>query len=220
MDDFNDCNDDGWTHVGHRIGGQDAPGGTWDATFVHEGSCAYRLSTAETNTSAAIVAAWEGSSDTKFSEGYFRARVRPETDGTAITMAMRAVPFGDGYLGEILLDRGIMRIRDHEAGPSSIVQTQIDISANDDWFMQIGTVGDEFSLKAWPVGEPEPSSPQLTATYSSRTTGLFAIATGVPPGGGGTGSTVFDDIVFIPEPSTSILSAIGLLAVLAFSRRL
>ncbi len=185
------------------------------------GSCAYRLAAVEAPGSA-LTATWDESADTVFSNGYFRARVRPETQETAIIMGMRAdnQPFGDGYLAEIHLHNGTMRIRDHGVGPSSNVQTELDISANEDWFMQVGTVGDQFSVKAWPVGEPEPASPQLTASYSSRTTGLFVIGTGVPPGApAGIGSTVFDDIVFIPEPSTSILSAIGLLGVLAVGRR-
>ena len=65
--------------------------------------------------------------------------------------------------------------------------------------MQIGSIGDQFSLKAWPVGEPEPPRPQLTATYNTRNTGILALATGVPPGApAGIGSTVFDDIHFFP----------------------
>ena len=226
IDDFNDCNDDAWTHVGHRTGNtpplQDTPGGTWDANYIQLGSCAYRLTTVEANLSV-MAASWDPSADTTFSDGFFRARVRAETEESAIIMAMRGdgQPFGDGYLGEIFLHNGTMRIRDHEVGPSSIVQTDLEMNANEDWFMQIGTVGNQFSLKAWPVGDTEPSSPQLSTTYSSRTSGLFVIGTGDASGApAGTGSVVFDDLVFIvPEPSTAVLAAIGLLGILSLGRR-
>lgn len=190
VDDFNDCNDDGWTREGF-IG----PGGNWDASFMHAGSCAYHLTNLPA-TFTAIAASWDASADTRFSDGFFQATVRPESQVTAVIMGMRTVPFGDGYLGELHLDQGIMRIRNHGVEGAQF-ERKLDIDANEDWYMQIGTIEDQFSLKAWRVGEPEPNSPQLTATYSTRTEGLFTIATGVPPGAPqGLGNAVFDDIHF------------------------
>ena len=65
VDDFNDCNDDGSAQKIHRIGGQNRPGGTWDATFEHDGSCAYRLATVQ-GTATVIAAGLGGSARHRF----------------------------------------------------------------------------------------------------------------------------------------------------------
>jgi hypothetical protein len=156
--------------------------------------------------------------------------VRPETQETGIIMGMRAeygvggpgsTLTGPANQGEIFLHNDTMRIREHAVGDESIVWGQLDIHANEDWFMQVGTVGDLFSLKAWRVGDPEPASPQLTATYDFTSTGKLLLGTGVPSDGpGGIGSVVFDDLVFlVPEPSTVLLGGLGLLVLPALGRR-
>ena len=217
IDDFNDCNDGGWTRA--EFAGS---GGTWDPTFMHAGSCAYRLAAAE-GTGTLVAAFWQGAVDPVFSNGFLQATVRAETPETAIVLAMRGqTPGGIGpaYLGHLRLREQEIRISAPGTGLGILARMDLEIGANEDWFMQFGAVGDQLSLKAWRVGDPEPSSPQLTATNQSFITGDFAIVAGVSEGAPAIGSGVFDDIIFfVPEPSTSLLAGIGLLAACWLARQ-
>ena len=42
--------------------------------------------------------------------------------------------------------------------------------------MEFGVAGDEFSMKAWKVGDPEPPAPQLTVVDSTYAAGGIGVA--------------------------------------------
>ena len=218
IDDFNDCNDDGWTR--DQVGAI----GTWDPSFMHDpdSSCAYRLA-AEEGTGTLVGAAWDGAVDPVFSKGFFRATVRAETPETAFVMAIRnqnPPVFGDAYVLLVNLRKQKMSL-EKARGIGTLELTDLNMSANEDWFIEIGAVGDQLTAKAWRVGDPEPAA-QLTATDPTFTTGGLTIGAGIEHGDPvGIGGAVFDDLIFtVPEPSTSLLIGVGLLGVLTLGRRL
>jgi hypothetical protein len=217
IDDFNDCNDDGWTR--DQIGAV----GTWDPGFMHEpdSSCAYRLAAEEEGSGTLVGAAWDGAEDPVFSNGFFRATVRAETPETAFLMAIRnqnPPVFGDAYVLLVNLRKQSMSL-EKVVGFGTLAQTDLEMNPNEDWYIEIGAVGDQLSAKAWPVGDPEPA-PQLTVTDPTFETGGLTIGAGIENGDPvGIGGAVFDDLTFtVPEPSTSFLAGVGLLGVLALGR--
>lgn len=98
------------------------------------------------------------------------------------------------------------------------------LTLNEDWFMELGAVGSEISMKVWKASEPEPSMAQLsvidTEMISSGTIGLTAAMTPASATEPLMLSTYYDDVTFtVPEPATLSLAVFASLAVLAFSRQ-
>ena len=221
IDNFNDCNDDGWTHDSLA-----ATVPTWDPAFVNDStsSCAYRLAAAE-GSGTLVGASWNGSE--VVNNGFFRARVRAETPETAFLIGMRnhnpAPQFnelGDAYVAVVNLRKQSMTLSKFVSF-GDLAVTDLAMGANEDWFVQIGAVGDEISAKAWRVGDPEPPA-QLTVTDPAGFAGgRLVISAGVEGGDPiGIGGAVFDDLTFIvPEPSSALMSGIGLLGILASRRQ-
>ncbi len=85
IDDFDDCNDDGWTHG--RLGSVVS---TWDPSFMHDpdSSCGYRLAAAE-GTGTVVGGTWDDDGTVDLTNGFFRATVRAETPETAFLMGIR-----------------------------------------------------------------------------------------------------------------------------------
>ena len=78
---------------------------------------------------------------------------------------------------------------------------------NDDWNIEAGAVGDQFLMKVWRVGDPEPESPQLAFTDRSFSTGSFSIETTIDGGFRNPAriSASFDDIYIVfPEVGNSL----------------
>ena len=153
IDDFNDCNDDGWTR--DQIGTV----GNWDPGFMHEpdSSCAYRLA-ADEGSGTLVGAAWDGADDPIFSDGFFRATVRAETPETAFLMAIRnqnPPVFGDAYVLLVNLRKQRMSL-EKVVGLGTLAETDLEMRPNEDWYIEIGAVGKQLSARAWRVGDPEP----------------------------------------------------------------
>ena len=200
VDGFDDGLDDGWQHISRSSSAV----GTYDAS-----SGEFVLSTDATlRGPTGISAFWEESTAADFSSGYLRARVRSETPGSNPILLMRVQdPNLDenwkfyGFIGAVNTGMlGIVKFNSASGGfPSLVVQetTPTGIRADEDWFMEAGAVGDELSLKAWKVGDPEPDKPQLIGWDSTFSSGGFAVDVGVAPGGHVQGVRgVFDDISF------------------------
>jgi hypothetical protein len=92
--------------------------------------------------------------------------------------------------------------------------------------MEFGAVGNEFSMKAWKVGDPEPAAPQFTAVDNTYAAGLVGVTASVFTNNISVPTPVnatFDDLFFtpIPEPSSVILgiaAAVVICAVSAITR--
>jgi hypothetical protein len=118
--------------------------------------------------------------DPTFSSGRLRATVRANGPSDVI-LVLRGDPatftsysfFGSGSYGLFGFSRsdigGILGRLELVPGLS--------FTRGEDWMMEFGVVGDEFSMKAWKVGDPEPLAPQLTvvdSTYAAGGLGVFA----------------------------------------------
>ena len=69
-----------------------------------------------------------------------------------------------------------------------------------DWYFQLGTVGNQVSVKVWPVDEPEPESPLRSYTDPNPSPyGGFSLGSYLPYGvSSDLVSVTFDDVYFIP----------------------
>ncbi|NLG42755.1 MAG: PEP-CTERM sorting domain-containing protein [Phycisphaerae bacterium] len=83
-----------------------------------------------------------------------------------------------------------------------------------EYYLTAGAVGTELSIKVWPVGSPEPASPQVTLIDATFTSGQIGLGAYNREGMGGTMAASFGEVSFIPEPAglLTLLAALGLLA--------
>jgi hypothetical protein len=155
-----------------------------------------------------------------FSNGKLRATVRVDNPSN-VDLILRANPatlsayvfaalgsYGEFHFSR--LDNGLIAFSQPVPG---LVFTQ-----GEHWIMEFGAVGNQFSMKAWKVGDPEPPEPQFIATdntYAFGTLGVSAsiftnnIATPTPV------NATIDNVSFtpIPEPE-SVVQCIVSVAVL------
>jgi hypothetical protein len=205
IDDFNDGNEDGWTHV------TDIPASRpWGPGIFDASSGAYHLGTTGVVGSGFLVggirSAWDRSSDAMFADGIWRTTLRVDNAGTEAGFVVRFDPKSvSGYVfgldapsqtGQpffLRADRGVPAMLTYVAVPG------VRIRAGEDWILEAGAVGDLITMKAWPASQPEPDSPQFTLTDARYDSGLFAV--GSSGYQGWQNSATFDDISFTaPDP--------------------
>lgn len=199
VDDFNDGDDSGWSHVADPVNQPWGPG-IFDAS-----SGSYHLATTGTVGSGfmagSVRSRWDRASDSEFADGVWRTTIRLENAGTEAGIDVRfdpeslsgyafgiEAPSAGGGFGFIRADQGVPRIIRRIPVPGTPVQ------AGQEWLVEAGAVGDQITLKAWQTGTPEPESPQFTlrdTTYDSG--GFFVAASGHQ---GWRTNATFDDIYF------------------------
>lgn len=223
--DFADGTDVGWSRVDNTAGTPWGPG------VFEPGSGSYLLETTgavpvnSAGISDTLFSRWNASSDPQYSNGFWRAKVRPNTEATLFMLTLR-VSGGNGYAysGRAGSDTfAISRVD----GTSTNVLKEIDspdgpIEVGEDWIIEAGAVGDDLTMKFWRDGSPEPPVPQLSVTDSRYAQGTFLVGVrrdAAFPEAGQVSAT-FDDIRFaVPEPSGFILMAVGALALVLFATR-
>lgn len=224
IDDFNDGNDDGWTHA-PRTGGP----AVWDAS-----SGTYRLESigAVPGPNGFASTYWDNSFNSQFRDGYLRATIHANNLYSEPIIYLRIADPNLGeawkfyYFGADAVDGliGIGRF-DGPSGsfpPTSVAARNVGFSWGEDWIMEAGAVGDQLSLKAWRVGDPAPAMPQLRGVDATHISGGFGLDAGVRFGTVSPASVTFDDVFFtpaVPEPSACVLAAIGGVIVLVAGRR-
>jgi hypothetical protein len=105
---------------------------------------------------------------------------------------------------------------------TTLWQSGLEYLPGEDWNVELGTVGNRISAKAWKVSDPEPALPQYDEIDPDPImSGQFSISSDkvlgvkVPA----LADATFDDIVFIvPEPAPFALALAGLLGVVALRR--
>lgn len=223
IDDFNDGIDDGWSISDSPL----ATPGTRDAS-----SGAYLLeSVSSVSGPASVGSVWDASTNPIYSDGFLRVTVRansPESD-IALVLRNNSTPtVAENY--SFLLSQsagGQLLILSIDTSNSTtpfvqLASTPISFASGEYWMLEAGAVGNELSLKAWRVGDPQPVAPQLTITDSTYTIGSFGLAAAVSPGMTGQASGTFDDVYFtppVPEPSEWLLFALATPALALFSAR-
>jgi len=215
LDDFNDGDDIGWTRFTLP---SDLPGASWDAS-----TGVYRLSVEDTVPSGAGVASLlDITADPSFWNGYWWATVVRETENSLSHLFMRGdLEAVNAYLFAWYPETGlsIWRI---DGGSGTML-------ANDETFVQdVGTQyimeagaiamesgASDLELRMWPLGDDRPEFPQVATTdsaYAFGTNGVVSLANSA-----GDLSATFDDVSFVPEPTTLALVVLG--GLLIASRR-
>jgi len=208
IDDFNDGEADGWTIIDTTVGQPYGPG-TYDA-----GSGAYHLQgggLVQEGDISTLAALWDESSNTIFSDGFVRAKVRCEVLGGTVEIGLRVSAHPEtgfnyySFLGTTALGGRFLynKIVNNETVEIQELPANFSFGVNEDWYIEAGAVGDQVSMKVWRVGDPEPEFPQLALIDGALQTGQFGISSailGYPFPGPARVSGTFDDIYFaFPE---------------------
>lgn len=228
IDDFNDCDDVDWTH--HDLTGPGSGPGQYNLVPTSPEGCEYNLASTGPivpGTGDSVISSWTASlPPSPFDNGYLRAKVRAETDTTFVFLVMRgnvdeltSYEFGAiPATGEFVLFATEGGIR----GLDSFYDPQMEFTVGEDWIFEAGAVGNQLSLKVWRDGDPEPAVPQLNATDSAFSSGIFGLGTAAAIAAPEPGivSATFDDVFFtVPEPATISMLLLAGLALLNVTRR-
>ncbi|HMN96293.1 MAG TPA: hypothetical protein PKC90_07415 [Phycisphaerales bacterium] len=151
-----------------------------------------------------------------YADGVVRAVIRMHNSSTNAGIVVRnspdrSAPSGsDGYfffLANAQVPKSI-GIADFAASGGNLTATSYPLTANTDYLVEGRFIGDQLSLKVWPLGSPEPAVPQVTLTNAQYQAGAIgAVVYNLPSTLGGTGGALdasFDDLTFTPVGSTLI----------------
>jgi RNA polymerase sigma factor (sigma-70 family) len=209
FDNFSDGNDAGWSHIDNTVGSAWGPG-VFDASGSYTLATTGNVSATPPAISDTLFSEWSASSAPQFSNGFLRAKVRANTEGTSFFLILRRTG-GSGYAfggttGQN--DFYITRVDNTVNIPLVEVPPPSPIVAGEDWILEAGAVGNQLSLKFWRDGAAVPAAPQLTVVDSTYSSGPFLVGARKDSAFLGTGrvSATFDDIAFrVPEPSAALL---------------
>lgn len=208
IDDFNDGNDDGWTHMDSNEGKAWGPG-IYDAS-----SGEYHLGTTGTVPGRQVdrergfmLSIWDESSDPFYSEGFVRTKFRSDTfHGHSVILFRYSGDIASGLNGYVFggssgIGFNFNRITNTKSTLSRVLGGGLIPAVGEEWWMEAGGLGSELSMKVWRVGEPEPASPQLRFSDSTYTTGVFGFDANMNWGTDVTGvvNSYFDDVYFTPS---------------------
>ncbi len=146
-----------------------------------------------------------------YADGVVRAVIRMHNSSTNAGIVVRnspdrSAPSGsDGYfffLANAQVPKSI-GIADFAASGGNLTATSYPLTANTDYLVEGRFIGDQLSLKVWPLGSPEPAVPQVTLTNAQYQAGAIgAVVYNLPSTLGGTGGALdasFDDLTFTPH---------------------
>lgn len=229
FDDFSDLNDTAnptWTHLSGLVA---SSGQTWNASTGQYNLIAPNNGAAQGSLGQlGFVGSYVG---TSFSNALVSADFVQSSTGAAYGIAARLngsnsivglsgyayvyEPFSNSGMGEVVLYRIDPSTLIHDIGSQ---QVTLDV-ANKDYTFSLEIVGDQLHGRVFEIGGGLVAEKFATdSTYASGFPGLFgysAAATGVP-----TNYTVDNFTARVPEPTTAMLGALGLMGVAAVRRRL
>ncbi|MFT4584967.1 MAG: hypothetical protein ACI915_005289 [Gammaproteobacteria bacterium] len=202
VDDFDDNNDDGWIHCGNESERQHP---LWDAS-----SGSYCLGLREPLSvppplPLSIAAEWtRAGSDPNYSNGCVSAGFKTGTavEGTWNThfvLGLRADCKNGGY--KAMLGPSLGRISIFHRLEMLADSLQENFEEGQSYRAKFCAIGRDLSFTVWPLGEDEPSVPQLTARNGLFDSGNIGLGVFIPNDNQGpVVRGCFDDIHFEPAP--------------------
>lgn len=229
IDDFNDGNDKGWTHVDTTVGQPWGPG-IYDAS-----SGAYLLqggspAPPEDPADGLLLSEADVTDDPLYNDGHLRFKVRVNEKNTSAFVVLRGdLSTMSGYVMGMNTELDYVRFLiqpfvNFVPQPGASVDGP-KYEANQDWMFEAGAVGDLLTLKAWKAGDPEPMAPQISLLTDLNPAGRISVGASFPGGHQIEPSLVsahFDDLYFtpVPEPVSFLLATAGALIWTASRRRM
>ena len=179
-----------------------------------------------------MFAIWDDSTDSLFSNGFLRAKVRTDVPNANAALEMRLdLATGTAYVLTGYTRppssnpdlEGTLNLSKFVGGVQTILWSSgLEYLVGEEWNLELGTVGNRISAKVWKEGDPVPTMPQYDEIDPDPImSGQFSISSdwGLGLDSPGGADSTFDDIVFIvPEPASVLLILTGLIAVLALRR--
>jgi hypothetical protein len=167
----------------------------------------------DTLNSGAVALIWGPSAvDPTFSSGHLRAKARAG-NASNVPLVLRGNPetlsfysfTGLGSYEQFYFarwDNGLLARTEPIPG--------LTFSQGEDWMMDFSAVGNEFSMKAWKVGEPEPMAPQLVVTDNTYSSGVVGLSASISTNNIAEPTAVdatFDDVFFTEvQPTIKVVS--------------
>jgi hypothetical protein len=213
IDDFNDGNDDGWSHMDYT------EGMPWGPAIYDASTGSYTIESAgpvpaDDPNVGTIIATWEGSRNRPgFANGVIRGTVRANTPGTTAGLVLRANDeahtnygfYGSTSFGTFYIER----FDGSQPNPQTIIAmadpNKAPFAAGEEWNFEAGAVGKHVWLKVWKVGDPEPNEPLLSLkdrVLPPASGSLVCVIVFFDPAAVGDDpvelSATFDDITFTP----------------------
>lgn len=206
VDDFDDGDDASWMYIDLLEGTPYGP----TIYVVENGRYCIRSSAPLPSISVFVGtgALWEPSTvDTRYSNGFVRAAVTPSNEMSLIDVPMRVTfctPSGlvgyNFYLDHSQTAIGISRLNCD--GTVDVLDDAFFFSAPGfTYVLEAGAVGTALTLRAWPLGAPEPNTPQVVVSDATHSEGAFGLAVyNNPFAAEEILDACFDDVVFTPPP--------------------
>jgi hypothetical protein len=92
---------------------------------------------------------------------------------------------------------------------STLASSVLTITTGTEYWIEAQVIGTDLSMNFWEVGQSKPLAPLLTASDSTLTSGQIGLVA-YHWGTSAVLSASFDDVTFVPEPSTALLLSLGL----------
>jgi hypothetical protein len=154
-------------------------GQSWGPGIFDMSGGVYTLATAGalppgTTAPHGTVATWKPSIDDKvaYSQGYYQGKVRANTEGSTVSLLIRADPdlgldygfFASTLYGTFGIEVFDARLPEPQRILGLMDRQQFPFAAGEEWIIKGGAVGDQFTMKVWRPGQVEPAQPQLSVT--------------------------------------------------------
>jgi hypothetical protein len=205
LDDFNDGDDEGWTHFTHFYDPGDPPP-MWT---VDPDTLVYRLWIDGTAPPFNIVGSLlDSTANPSFQNGYWSATVVCETEVSSSILIVRGdleslTCYWLGYHQGAHGSDGLCIERVDGGSGVTLAHTDSFVpEVGREYFLEAGTIGPRIELRMWPLGDPRPENPQLEARDCTYPSGVNGVATQTLSGGDL--SATFDDVCFEPYTPADI----------------
>jgi hypothetical protein len=241
IDNFDDGNDEGWTHIDLLailgVGSSDFDASSGSYVVSTDGEVP-ELPPGIPCSGGVAGRAASPADTSRYSNGTAKATVRFDNAISSGGLLMRADPSqlnAYNFAANNSEDRIYIDLIENGIGlTGGLASQEFDLAPSQDYIIEGRAVGPHLSMKIWEAGADEPDEPQLSVFDTTYETGMLGVLSYYcTPDYGDSLSTTFDDIYFlpgnsdfgtdgpmgIPEPSSLFLTVFALLGAAVLLRR-